>query len=232
MSPSGTANWIPAHSDDVERGANRASPPHRGTPAHGRRRHRGAWDGETVGELEARGPWVAAAYHQPEDDSNETRFHDGWLRTGDVGRMYPDGTLEIVDRTKDLVKSGGEWISSVELERALASHPAVGNRRWWRSPTSVGESARRRWWSSPRPVRRRPTSSRNSWRPRSPHGRSPTWSSSSTSCPRPGWERSTSGVSATRWCPNWSRNSRRLSRRSGTPPRPPGPASPSSRPSW
>ena len=57
--------------------------------------------------------------------SNESRFHDGWLRTGDVGRIRPDGTLEIVDRTKDLVKSGGEWISSVELERALAAHPAV-----------------------------------------------------------------------------------------------------------
>jgi fatty-acyl-CoA synthase len=103
------------------------------------------WDGQTVGELEARGPWVAASYHQPEDDANEDKFHQGWLRTGDVGRMFPDGTLEIVDRVKDLVKSGGEWISSVELERALASHPAVResavvaipNERWGERPAAL-----------------------------------------------------------------------------------------------
>jgi fatty-acyl-CoA synthase len=146
MSPSGTANWIPAHSDDVERGAKQGI----AAPTVELRLMvdddtEAPWDGETVGELEARGPWVAAAYHQPEDDSNETRFHDGWLRTGDVGRMYPDGTLEIVDRTKDLVKSGGEWISSVELERALASHPAVResavvaipHERWGERPAAL-----------------------------------------------------------------------------------------------
>jgi fatty-acyl-CoA synthase len=146
MSPSGTANWIRAHADDVEHGAKQgiAAPAVElrlmiddGTEA--------PWDGETVGEIEARGPWIAAAYYQPDDDSNQTRFRDGWLRTGDVGRFYPDGTLEIVDRLKDLVKSGGEWISSVELERALASHPAVResavvaipDERWGERPAAL-----------------------------------------------------------------------------------------------
>jgi fatty-acyl-CoA synthase len=84
------------------------------------------WDGESAGELEARGPWIASAYFAPEDTSNETRFTpDGWWRTGDVARISPDGTVEIADRVKDLVKSGGEWISSLELERALLEHPDV-----------------------------------------------------------------------------------------------------------
>ena len=83
------------------------------------------WDGESVGEIEARGPWVAAAYHEPEDDANTARFHDGWLRTGDVGTIDAGGNLRLVDRTKDLVKSGGEWISSLELEALLLSHPGV-----------------------------------------------------------------------------------------------------------
>jgi fatty-acyl-CoA synthase len=79
------------------------------------------WDGESVGELECRGPWVATDYHggMPE------KFHDGWLRTGDMACMERDGYFRIVDRSKDLVKSGGEWISSVELEGACLAHPAV-----------------------------------------------------------------------------------------------------------
>ena len=146
MSPSGTANWIPANSDNVEHGAKQGI----AAPTVELRLMvdddtEAPWDGETVGELEARGPWVASAYYEPEDDANEDRFNDGWLRTGDVGRMYPDGTLEIVDRTKDLVKSGGEWISSVELERALASHPAVlesavvavPHERWGERPAAL-----------------------------------------------------------------------------------------------
>jgi fatty-acyl-CoA synthase len=69
---------------------------------------------------------VTAGYLEPEDDSNQTRFTpDGWFRTGDVGRIGPGGALEIVDRTKDLIKSGGEWISSLELERAILNHPGV-----------------------------------------------------------------------------------------------------------
>jgi fatty-acyl-CoA synthase len=103
------------------------------------------WDGESVGELEARGPWVARAYLHPDDDANDSRFHDGWLRTGDVARIRPDGVLELVDREKDLVKSGGEWISSLDLERALVSHPlvaeaaviAVPHERWGERPAAL-----------------------------------------------------------------------------------------------
>jgi fatty-acyl-CoA synthase len=81
------------------------------------------WDGSTVGELEVRGPWIASAYYEREDSA--TRFHDGWLRTGDMAYMEPDGYFRIVDRAKDLVKSGGEWISSVELEDHVFAHPNV-----------------------------------------------------------------------------------------------------------
>jgi fatty-acyl-CoA synthase len=83
------------------------------------------WDGEAVGELEARGPCIARAYYEPDDPEAQQRFRDGWLRTGDLARIEPDGTVEIVDRGKDLVKSGGEWISSVELESAIDAHPDV-----------------------------------------------------------------------------------------------------------
>jgi fatty-acyl-CoA synthase len=83
------------------------------------------WDGVAVGEVEVRGPWVIEAYLDPDDDSNVSRFHDGWLRTGDLGRIATDGTLEIVDRAKDLIKSGGEWISSLELERELLQCPGI-----------------------------------------------------------------------------------------------------------
>jgi fatty-acyl-CoA synthase len=82
------------------------------------------WDGETSGELEARGPWVARQYYRT-DEPGEQFTADGWLRTGDVATISPDGYLHIVDRTKDLVKSGGEWISSVELENLIMAHPAV-----------------------------------------------------------------------------------------------------------
>ncbi len=79
-------------------------------------------DGEAVGELEVRGPWVTGSYYLDEDES---RFHGGWLRTGDVGRISPDGYLTLTDRAKDVIKSGGEWISSVELENVLMGHPAI-----------------------------------------------------------------------------------------------------------
>ncbi|HEY6252497.1 MAG TPA: long-chain fatty acid--CoA ligase [Candidatus Angelobacter sp.] len=81
-------------------------------------------DGETMGELEVRGPWVAASYYNaPEAAQRWTA--DGWFRTGDVATMEPDGCIKLVDRAKDLIKSGGEWISSVDLECTLMSHPAV-----------------------------------------------------------------------------------------------------------
>jgi fatty-acyl-CoA synthase len=80
------------------------------------------WDGEAVGELQVRGPWITGAYHLDDDPD---KFDDGWLRTGDVAVIYPNGTMQITDRSKDVIKSGGEWISSVELENALMGHPAV-----------------------------------------------------------------------------------------------------------
>ncbi|MFF8403183.1 long-chain fatty acid--CoA ligase [Streptomyces sp. NPDC014846] len=87
------------------------------------------WDGESAGELEVRGPWIAGAYYngpdaeplRPADKFSE----DGWLKTGDVGTISADGFLTLTDRAKDVIKSGGEWISSVELENALMSHPDV-----------------------------------------------------------------------------------------------------------
>ncbi len=81
------------------------------------------WDGESTGEVEVRGPWIASDYY--EDPAGADKFHDGWLRTGDVASIDPRGFMRISDRAKDLIKSGGEWISSVELENSLMSHPAV-----------------------------------------------------------------------------------------------------------
>jgi fatty-acyl-CoA synthase len=80
------------------------------------------WDGDAVGEIEVRGPWVTGAYY---GDPSPEKFHDGWLRTGDVGSVDGRGYVQITDRAKDVIKSGGEWISSVELENHLMSHPDV-----------------------------------------------------------------------------------------------------------
>ena len=81
------------------------------------------WDGESTGELEVRGPWVARAYYR--DEESEAKFDDGWLRTGDVAAIDERGYILITDRAKDVIKSGGEWISSVELENEIMAHPAV-----------------------------------------------------------------------------------------------------------
>jgi fatty-acyl-CoA synthase len=81
-------------------------------------------DGDTPGELEVRGPWVAASYYNAPDQANRWTA-DGWFKTGDVATLDDEGIIKIVDRAKDLVKSGGEWISSVDLENALMGHPAV-----------------------------------------------------------------------------------------------------------
>jgi fatty-acyl-CoA synthase len=78
------------------------------------------WDGEAVGEIEVRGPWVTAEYY---GDPSPEKFHDGWLCTGDVGSVDDRGFVQITDRAKDVIKSGGEWISSVELENHLMAHP-------------------------------------------------------------------------------------------------------------
>jgi fatty-acyl-CoA synthase len=82
-----------------------------------------AWDGVSTGEIEVRGPWIAARYYN--DDSSDEKFDSGWLRTGDIASVDADGFVQITDRTKDVIKSGGEWISSVELENALMAHPAI-----------------------------------------------------------------------------------------------------------
>lgn len=102
------------------------------------------WDGQTMGELECRGPWVARQYFNV--DGADSRFsEDGWFRTGDVVVIHPDGCVELTDRAKDLVKSGGEWISSVALENALMAHPkiaeaaviAVPHPKWDERPLAV-----------------------------------------------------------------------------------------------
>ncbi|MET8687660.1 long-chain fatty acid--CoA ligase [Streptomyces sp. NPDC004732] len=108
-----------------------------------------SWDGESAGELEVRGPWIAGSYFggpdgepsRPSDKFSE----DGWLKTGDVGVISPDGFLTLTDRAKDVIKSGGEWISSVELENALMSHPdvaeaavvAVPDEKWGERPLAA-----------------------------------------------------------------------------------------------
>ncbi|WP_069813722.1 long-chain fatty acid--CoA ligase [Streptomyces sp. TP-A0874] len=107
------------------------------------------WDGVSAGEIEVRGPWIAGAYYggaeggpiRPSDKFSE----DGWLRTGDVGTITPDGFLTLTDRAKDVIKSGGEWISSVELENHLMAHPevaeaaviAVPDEKWGERPLAA-----------------------------------------------------------------------------------------------
>ncbi len=96
-------------------------------------------DGESVGEFEVRGPWITGSYYK---DPAPERFHDGWLRTGDIGSLDERGYMQISDRTKDVIKSGGEWISSVELENEVMAHPqvveaaviAVPDERWSERP--------------------------------------------------------------------------------------------------
>jgi fatty-acyl-CoA synthase len=102
-----------------------------------------AWDDQAMGELEIRGPWVAAAYHR--ERGTEKFTDDGWFQTGDVVTIDSRGCIKICDRSKDLVKSGGEWISSVDLENNLMAHPAVAEAaviaipddRWGERPLAV-----------------------------------------------------------------------------------------------
>jgi fatty-acyl-CoA synthase len=84
-----------------------------------------AWDGRSMGELEIRGPWVAREYYGKPEASAQQWTDDGWFRTGDIVTITHHGYIQIQDRAKDLVKSGGEWISTPELENALMEHPAV-----------------------------------------------------------------------------------------------------------
>ena len=102
------------------------------------------WDGEAMGELEVRGPWVAASYHGIGTEADKWSA-DGWFRTGDVVTLDAHGYIKITDRIKDLIKSGGEWISSVDLENELVAHPkvaeaaviAVADARWGERPLAV-----------------------------------------------------------------------------------------------
>jgi fatty-acyl-CoA synthase len=99
-------------------------------------------DNQAVGEVEVRGPWITTSYYKGHDES---KFDSGWLRTGDVGRMDEHGFITLTDRSKDVIKSGGEWISSVDLENALFEHPdvievavvAVPDERWQERPLAV-----------------------------------------------------------------------------------------------
>jgi len=83
------------------------------------------WDGATMGELEVRGPWVCSSYYKAHEMTTEKFTDDGWLRTGDIVTISEDGFIDIKDRSKDVVKSGGEWISSIALENSLMCHPSI-----------------------------------------------------------------------------------------------------------
>jgi fatty-acyl-CoA synthase len=99
-------------------------------------------DGASVGEIEVRGPWITGSYYRADAPD---KFHNGWLKTGDVGHVDAKGFVQITDRSKDVIKSGGEWISSVELEMALAGHPdvieatvvGVPDERWQERPLAL-----------------------------------------------------------------------------------------------
>jgi fatty-acyl-CoA synthase len=93
------------------------------------------WDGEAVGELEVTGPWITMSYYKLEEDGEGSEKFDGnWLRTGDVGSITPDGYLRLTDRSKDIIKSGGEWISSVDLENAEAAVIGIPDEKWDERP--------------------------------------------------------------------------------------------------
>ncbi|MEZ6070222.1 MAG: AMP-binding protein [Pirellulales bacterium] len=104
------------------------------------------WDGQTMGELEICGPWVASQYYESSDPTAGMAFtDDGWFRTGDIVVIRPDGSMHLQDRAKDVIKSGGEWISSIALEGALMGHDRVAeaaviampDERWGERPLAV-----------------------------------------------------------------------------------------------
>ncbi|TCN39299.1 fatty-acyl-CoA synthase [Kribbella orskensis] len=131
-SPVATAAHVPARYDDLSEDKKARFRARQGQPLPGvevRIVEPGSitqlpWDDEATGELQVRGPWIAAEYYRP-DEGVELNTEDGWMKTGDVAAIDPFGSVRLVDRTKDLVKSGGEWISSVELENLLMAHPAI-----------------------------------------------------------------------------------------------------------
>jgi fatty-acyl-CoA synthase len=125
-SPLGTVASVPrgVHGDEAWRYRSRAGRPVAGVELRtvDDRGEVQPWDGKSVGEIEVRGPWVTGSYYGV--DASD-KFHGGWLRTGDVGFVDPRGYVQITDRSKDVIKSGGEWISSVELENAIMAHPEI-----------------------------------------------------------------------------------------------------------
>ena len=130
MTPLGTVSRLKSYQADLPEAQRFAIRAKQGTPVPGVEiramdvmGQEIPWDGKAFGELEVRGPWIASSYY--DDERTTGQWHNGWFRTGDVVNIDPEGFVQIVDRTKDLVKSGGEWISSQDLENAIMSHPKV-----------------------------------------------------------------------------------------------------------
>jgi fatty-acyl-CoA synthase len=151
-SPVGTVSILPKSLDDADEAAQMKQRIRQGYPVplvELRARNENGivpWDGQTMGELEVRGPWIAAQYYQSSDPSAAAAFtDDGWFRTGDIVVLLADGSMHLQDRAKDVIKSGGEWISSVALEGALMGHDDVAeaavismpDERWGERPLAV-----------------------------------------------------------------------------------------------
>jgi len=130
MSPLGTQNVFKAHQEHLSLDERRKIQAKQGRGLFGVElkitdddNQELPWDGKAFGALKVRGPWVCSAYYQL--DESEAHDKDGWFDTGDVATIDPDGFMQITDRSKDVIKSGGEWISSIDLENAAMDHPAV-----------------------------------------------------------------------------------------------------------
>ena len=130
MTPLGTVARLKSYQKDLPEAERFAIRAKQGTPNMGveiravdENGREAPWDGKTFGELQVRGPWIIRSYYN--DERSPQSFMDGWFRTGDVVTIDPEGFVQIVDRTKDVIKSGGEWISSQDLENAIMAHPKV-----------------------------------------------------------------------------------------------------------
>ena len=130
MSPLGTVGRLKSYQADLPEAERFAIRAKQGIPSVGvevravdENGQETPWDGKTFGELQVRGPWIIRSYYN--DERTPQSFMDGWFRTGDVVTIDPEGFVQIVDRTKDVIKSGGEWISSQDIENAIMAHPKV-----------------------------------------------------------------------------------------------------------